>query len=153
MQRRERELEKEKRENETRLSHSQDVHQESLLSTVKRCKWVFFGHVTRHNILSKSVLQSTFGGSRHRGDHSKNWVTNVSDGLVILWPAHCRPKQKREGDRTAYRSADESQIQPQTQTVHRVQTSKTSFGSRDITLSIVCMNVTGGLPTPQYEHM
>lgn len=75
----ERENWRRRKESETRLPHSQDVHQESLLSTVKRCKWVFFGHVTRHNTLSKSVLRSTFGGSRHRGGHSKNWVTNVSD--------------------------------------------------------------------------
>ena len=40
--------------------------QEPNLATVKRRKLAWFGHVTRHNTLSKTILQCTLKGSRRR---------------------------------------------------------------------------------------
>ena len=40
--------------------------QEELLTTVKRRKMAWFGHVTRHQTLSKTILQGTVQGSRKR---------------------------------------------------------------------------------------
>ena len=39
--------------------------QGSLLATVKRRKFAWFGHITRHDNLSKTILQCTFQGGRH----------------------------------------------------------------------------------------
>ena len=41
--------------------------QESLQATVKRQKLAWFRHVTRHNSLSKTILQDTLEGGRRRG--------------------------------------------------------------------------------------
>ena len=41
--------------------------QEPLLGTVKRRKLIWFGHVTRHNSLSKTIMQGTVAGGRKRG--------------------------------------------------------------------------------------
>ncbi|GFS00135.1 endonuclease-reverse transcriptase [Elysia marginata] len=41
--------------------------QEPLLATVKRRKLAWFGHVTRHDSLSKTILQGTVEGKRRRG--------------------------------------------------------------------------------------
>lgn len=38
-------------------------HQEPPLSAVRRCKLVFFGHVTQQDILSKTILQGTLEGN------------------------------------------------------------------------------------------
>ena len=46
-----------------RLVADHDRHllgpQESLLATIKRLQLVWFGHVTRHDSLSKTILQGT----------------------------------------------------------------------------------------------
>ena len=53
--------------------------QEPLLATVEKRELAWFGHVTRHVSLSisKTVLQDTLEGGRHRGRWRKCWVDNV----------------------------------------------------------------------------
>ena len=62
--------------------------QEPLLATVKRRKMIWFGHVNRHNTLSKTILQGTVEGRRKRGRQKKNWSSNIrewmDDDLVDL---------------------------------------------------------------------
>eukprot|EP00914_Ancora_sagittata_P016494 GHVO01032804.1.p1 GENE.GHVO01032804.1~~GHVO01032804.1.p1 ORF type:complete len:141 (-),score=18.55 GHVO01032804.1:365-787(-) len=62
--------------------------QEPLLATVKRRKMIWFGHVNRHNTLSKTILQGTVEGKRKRGRQKKNWSSNIrewmDDDLVDL---------------------------------------------------------------------
>ena len=41
--------------------------QEPLLATVRRRKLAWFGHVTRHDSLSKTIIQGTMEGGRRRG--------------------------------------------------------------------------------------
>ena len=55
--------------------------QEPLLATVKRQKFAWFRHVTRHNSLSKTILQGTLEGGWPRGwqriccmDNIKEWT-------------------------------------------------------------------------------
>ncbi|GFS04386.1 LINE-1 reverse transcriptase-like protein [Elysia marginata] len=48
--------------------------QEPLLATVKRRKLAWFGHVTRHDSLSKTILQGTVEGKRRRGRQKKGLV-------------------------------------------------------------------------------
>ena len=53
--------------------------QEELLTTVKRRKLAWFGHVTRHQTLSKTILQGTVQGGRRRGRQRKQWMDNIRD--------------------------------------------------------------------------
>ncbi|PIK48881.1 hypothetical protein BSL78_14247 [Apostichopus japonicus] len=50
---------------------------EPLLSTVKRRKQAWFGHVTRHDSLSKVILQRPPQCGRRRGCQRRNWSDNV----------------------------------------------------------------------------
>ena len=51
---------------------------EPLLATVKRRKLARFGHVMRHESLSKIILQGTLECGRRRGRQRKCWTGNVS---------------------------------------------------------------------------
>ena len=53
--------------------------QEELLATIKRRKLAWYGHVTRHQTLSKTILQGTLEGSRKRGRQRKCLMDNVRD--------------------------------------------------------------------------
>ena len=52
---------------------------EELLSTVKRRKMKWYGHVTRASGLTKTVLQGTVRGGRKRGRQRKRWEDNIRD--------------------------------------------------------------------------
>jgi hypothetical protein len=49
------------------------------LAPVKRRKVAWFGHMNRHNTLSKTILQGTLKGSRRCGRQKKSLVTNVKE--------------------------------------------------------------------------
>ena len=53
------------------------VPQEPLSATVKRRKLAWFIHVTRHDSLSKPILQGTLEGWRRRGRQRKCWMDNI----------------------------------------------------------------------------
>ncbi|GFR77564.1 endonuclease-reverse transcriptase [Elysia marginata] len=53
--------------------------QEPLLATVKRRKLAWFGHVTRHDSLSKTILQGTVEGKRRRGRQKKAWCDSIKE--------------------------------------------------------------------------
>ena len=53
--------------------------QEPLLSTVRRRKLAWFGHVTRHNNLAKTILQGSVHGQRKRGRPRKAWFDNIKE--------------------------------------------------------------------------
>ena len=54
---------------------------EPLLTTVKRRKFYWFGHLVRSNklLLSMTILQGYTDGSRARGRQRKLWVDNLKD--------------------------------------------------------------------------
>ncbi|XP_070193795.1 uncharacterized protein [Littorina saxatilis] len=60
--------------------------QEPLLATVKRRKLMWFGHVTRHDSLSKTILQGTVEGGRRRGRQRKSWSDNIKDWTQLSFP-------------------------------------------------------------------
>jgi len=60
--------------------------QEPLLATVKRRKIAWFGHTTRHNSLSKTILQGTIEGKRGRGRPTKNWTSNIKEWTGLTMP-------------------------------------------------------------------
>ena len=51
--------------------------QEPLHTTIRKRKMKWFGHVTRHNSLSKTILQGTVEGGRKRGRQKKSWTDNI----------------------------------------------------------------------------
>ncbi|GFS07612.1 5-HT4 receptor [Elysia marginata] len=55
------------------------VRKNLLLATVKRRKLAWFGHVTRHDSLSKTILQGTVEGKRRRGRQKKAWCDNIKE--------------------------------------------------------------------------
>ena len=52
---------------------------EDLLTTVKRRKLKWYGHITRSTGLAKSFLQGTVQGSRRRGRQKKRWEDNITE--------------------------------------------------------------------------
>ena len=46
---------------------------ENLLTTVKRRKLQWYGHVSRSSGLAKTILQGTVKGGRRQGRHRKRW--------------------------------------------------------------------------------
>ena len=65
---------------EVRRMISQHVkHYEDLLTTVKKRKLKWYGHVTRASGLSKIILQGTVQGKRRRGRQRKKWADNIAE--------------------------------------------------------------------------
>ena len=71
-----------------------------LLATVKRRKLAWFGHVTCHDSLFKTILQGTLKGGRRRGQQRKCWMDNTKELTSLPMPelltrASCRKVWKR----------------------------------------------------------
>ena len=65
---------------EVRQTITQQVrHYEDLLTTAKKRKLSWYGHVTRSNGLSKTILQGTVQGKRRRGRQRKKWADNITE--------------------------------------------------------------------------
>ena len=68
---------------------------EALLAIVKRQKLSWFGNVTRHDSLSKTIIQGTWEGGRRRGRQKKCWMDNIEEWTYLPMPelltrASCR---------------------------------------------------------------
>ena len=59
---------------------------EPLLATIKSRKPARFGYVVRHNNLSKTILQGTLEGGRHRGRRRKHWMDNIKEWTSLPMP-------------------------------------------------------------------
>ena len=60
--------------------------QEPLLATIKRRKLIWFGHVTRHDCLCKTIMQGTVEGGRRRGRQRKSWSDNIREWTELEMP-------------------------------------------------------------------
>ena len=69
---------------------------EELLSTVKRRKRKWYGHVTRASGFAKTVLQGTAWGGRRRGRQRKRWEDNIWDWMGLELSDAVRRAEKRE---------------------------------------------------------
>ena len=49
------------------------------LTTVKKRKLKWFGHVSRSSGLAKTILQGTVQGGRRRGRQKKRWENNIAE--------------------------------------------------------------------------
>lgn len=79
--------------------------QEPLLSVIKRRKLSWFGHVTRHTSLPKTILQGTLEGGRKRGRQPKSWMDNIKDWTRMDSPTLIRQAEDRTGWRKLTRDA------------------------------------------------
>ena len=52
---------------------------DDILTTVKKRKLKWFGHVSRSSGLAKTILQGTVQGGRRRGRQKKRWENNISE--------------------------------------------------------------------------
>ena len=73
--------------------------QEPLLAIVKRRKLTWYGHVTRHNTLPKTILQGTLEGGRKHGRQQKTWLDNIKEWTRMDSPTLLRAAE----DRTCWR--------------------------------------------------
>ena len=69
---------------------------EDLLSTVKKRKLRWFGHVTRSESMSKTILQGTVEGGRKRGRQKKRWEDNISEWTAQPLSSCLRYAEDRE---------------------------------------------------------
>ena len=69
---------------------------EELLSTVKRRKMKWYGHVTRASGLAKTVLQGNVRGGRRRGRQRKRWEDNIRDWTGLELSDAVRRAEERE---------------------------------------------------------
>ena len=69
---------------------------EELMSTVKRRKMKWYGHVTRASGLAKTFLQGTVWGGRRRGRQRKRWEDNIRDWTGLDLSDAVRRAEERE---------------------------------------------------------
>ena len=72
-----------------------DGPQEPLLAIIKRRKLQWFGHVTRHNTLPKTILQGTLEGGRKRGRQQKSWFDNIKEWTRMDSPTLLKTAENR----------------------------------------------------------
>ena len=69
---------------------------EDLLTTVKRRKLKWYGHITRSSGLAKAILQGTVQGGRRRGRQRKRWEDNIKEWTGLQWNIALRKAENRE---------------------------------------------------------
>jgi hypothetical protein len=76
------------------------LKQQHLLSVIKRRKLAWYGHVTRHDSLSKTILQETVNGYCRRGGQIKTWIDNIKEWTRLNVSTLLRVAKKRDQWRT-----------------------------------------------------
>ena len=71
------------KEHRTNISVAREigVKMGSLLNTIKKQKLKYFGHITRHESLEKTILEADIGGSRRPGRPRRKWEDDVVQWL------------------------------------------------------------------------
>ena len=69
---------------------------EDLLTSVKRRKLKWYGHITRSSGLAKTILQGTVQGGRRRGRQRKQWEDNIKEWTGLEWNIILREPQAVE---------------------------------------------------------
>ena len=66
-----------------------------LLTTVKRCKLQWYGHVSRSSGLAKTVLQGTVKGGGRQGRQKKRWEGNLREWTGLEFSKSLRAVENR----------------------------------------------------------
>ena len=69
---------------------------EDLLTTVKRRKLQWYGHVSRSSGLAKIILQGTVKGGRRQGRQRKGWEDNIREWAGLQFCKFQRAVENRE---------------------------------------------------------
>ena len=69
---------------------------EDLLTTVKRRKLKWYGHITRSSGLAKTILQGTVQEGRKRGRQKRRWEDNIPEWTGMTLGAAMRKTERRE---------------------------------------------------------
>ena len=69
---------------------------EDLLTTVKRGKLQWYGHVSRSSGLAKTILQGTVKGIRRQGRQRKRWEDNIREWTGLEFGRSQRAVENRE---------------------------------------------------------
>ena len=69
---------------------------EDLLTTVKRRKLKWYGHITRSSGLAKTIMQGTVQGGRRRGKQKKRREDNIPESTGMTLGAAMRKTERRE---------------------------------------------------------
>ena len=68
---------------------------EDLLTTVKRHKLQWYGHVSRSSGLAKTILQGTMKGGRRQGRQRKRWEDNIREWTGLEFAKSQRAVENR----------------------------------------------------------
>ena len=69
------------KEHRTNISVAEELG--TLLNTIKKQKLKYYGHITRHESLEKSILEAQIAGQRGRGRPRRRWEDDIKDWLGI----------------------------------------------------------------------
>ena len=113
--------------------------QEPLLATVKRRKLAWFGHLTRHNCLAKTILQGTLEGGRKQGRQRKSWTDNIKEWTSLTTPELLRTATDREEwRRVAAKTSLKSPLRPARPRDERVKRVKAFH----VSIELISLDVT-----------
>ena len=70
---------------------------EDLLTTVRKRKLRWYGHITRSTGLAKTILQGTVQGGRRKGRQKKRWEDNITEWTGLKLSEALRKAEDREG--------------------------------------------------------
>ena len=70
---------------------------DDLLTTVKKRKLKWYGHVSRSSGLAKTILQGTVQGGRERGRQRKRWEDNITEWKGLKLSNTDGKSENREG--------------------------------------------------------
>ena len=68
---------------------------DDLLTVVKKRKLIWYGHTSRSNGMSKTILQDTTNGKRRRGRQRKRWEDNIREWTGLTFAESQRISQNR----------------------------------------------------------
>ena len=69
---------------------------EDLLTSVKRRKLKWYGHVTRSSGLAKTILQGTVQGGRRSSRQRKRWEDHIKEWTGLKWNILLRKAENRK---------------------------------------------------------
>ena len=82
---------------EVRAKIQQAIGPHEDLTTVKRCKLHWYGHVSRSSGLVDTILQGTVKGGRRQGRQRKRWEDSIREWIGLEFAKSQRAMKNREG--------------------------------------------------------
>ena len=117
---------------------------EDLLTTVKRRKLKWYGHITRSSGLAKTILQGTVQGGRRRGRQRKRWEDSIKEWTGLPWNITLRKAENREEWRKlVVKSPVVPQRQPDYGIDKKIRTCYSISGTDLLNVPATCYSISG----------